>query len=150
MTGLTLLPAGAAALGLALLDGRIAPALWLSLRVGLGVAGWVGLWWGLGGWLAASGRMEALRSEGADALAVNAGLMLAAAILPALALAISARWHMTRPASLGAWHGLAWYGGLVLPQLGQAGDWPIASLVLATGAAATAMGLGALAGRGGA
>ena len=74
----SLLPAGVAALGLALLDGRIAPALWLSLRVGLGIAMWLVLWQAGGAWIAASGRLSGLTADAGHALALNAGLGLIA------------------------------------------------------------------------
>ncbi|MGR3804783.1 MAG: hypothetical protein ACU0AY_14995 [Marinibacterium profundimaris] len=139
----SLLPAGVAALGLALLDGRIAPALWLSLRVGLGIAMWLVLWQAGGAWIAASGRLSWLTADAGHALALNAGLGLIASLPCVLALRLTAR-----AAPLGGLHGLAWFGGLILPQLGQAGAWPPASLTLAVAGAGLAMGLGRLAGGG--
>lgn len=140
MIGLTVFPAGAAALGLALLDDRILPALWLTIRVGLGVALWAALWTGAAGWLATSGRLNDIAVTTRHALAINAGLGLVTALVPALILFLTAR-----RARLGPLHGLAWFAGLILPQLGQGGSWPPASLGLAVLTAVVAMILGAFA-----
>ena len=90
-----------------------------------------------------SGRLDGIAADPLHALAVNGALALAAALPTALALRLTAQ-----RAPLGALHGLAWFSGLILPQLGQAGAWPVASLALGLGCAIIAMALGALAGRG--
>ncbi|MBB95904.1 MAG: hypothetical protein CML68_15085 [Rhodobacteraceae bacterium] len=143
MMPLALIPAGAAALGTALLDDRPGAALLLSLKVGLGMALWAGLWHLGMGLLAGSGRLETLAASPAHALAVNAALAVAACLVPGLVLALTAR-----PAPLGPVHGLAWFCGLILPLLGQGGNWPVPSLLLAALCAGLAMVLGGLAGRG--
>ncbi|QEW20179.1 hypothetical protein LA6_002374 [Marinibacterium anthonyi] len=143
MIGLAVIPASAAAIGLALMDGRLRAALWLTLRVGLGVALWAVLWRAAAAWLGVSGRLEDLVATPLHVLAVNAGLALATALIPALILRLSAR-----RAKLGALHGLAWFAGLILPQLGQGGAWPPASLALAVIGAAIAMTLGLMAAAG--
>lgn len=140
MIGIAVFPAGAAALGLALLDGRILTALWLTLRVGLGVGLWTALWTVSGQWLAGSGRLDQLAATPLHGFGVNAGLAVVGALIPALILRLTAR-----RASLGALHGLVWFAGLILPRLGQGSAWPAASLALAATGAIIAMGLGALA-----
>ena len=73
-------------------------------------------------------------------LAVNAGLATATACPVAIAL-----WLTGRAGDLGGAHGLVWAAGLVAPQLGQNGAWPVTSQALALWVALLSLGLGRLA-----